>query len=136
MRVESVEMPADAVLCYVAGDFAFFTTQPLEKQWGDDWNDAPYECNAGEPYRPHRASEDWQIIRLAFIADLMRPCDEHWNSPWSVEQINAGAVAWLRPPSWNKAGEVIPAETTLADFITRIIRSGGAVYVPMEPPAV
>lgn len=39
-------------LCYVKGSFAYFTTQELSKQWGDDWNDAPYEHNAGEPYEP------------------------------------------------------------------------------------
>lgn len=39
-------------LCYVKGCFAYFTSQPVEEQWGDDWNDAPYEHNAGEPYGP------------------------------------------------------------------------------------
>lgn len=29
---------------------AYFTTQPVQKQWGDDWDDAPYEHNAGPPY--------------------------------------------------------------------------------------
>lgn len=31
----------EAVLCYVDGNCAYFTTQPLDQQWGDDWNDAP-----------------------------------------------------------------------------------------------
>ena len=38
------------VLCYVDGPWAWFTTQKLFDQWGDDWDDAPYECNAGDPY--------------------------------------------------------------------------------------
>lgn len=37
-------------LCYVEDGFAYFTTQRLADQWGDDWNDAPYEHNAGTPY--------------------------------------------------------------------------------------
>jgi hypothetical protein len=42
----------NAVLCYLDENWAYFTTQDLDKQWGDDWNDAPYEHNAGPPYLP------------------------------------------------------------------------------------
>ena len=27
-------------LCYIENSFAYFTTQDLDKQWGDDWDDA------------------------------------------------------------------------------------------------
>lgn len=42
-------------LCYVdkerdGATIAYFTTQPLAEAWGDDWDDAPYEHNAGTPY--------------------------------------------------------------------------------------
>ena len=42
-------------LCYIDPHdrSAWFTSCELDKQWGDDWNDAPYEHNAGEPYRDH-----------------------------------------------------------------------------------
>lgn len=40
------------VLCYVDEPWAYFTTQKLEDQWGDDWEDSPYEHNAGKPYGP------------------------------------------------------------------------------------
>lgn len=40
----------EPVLCYVCGPWAYFTTRPLADQWGDDWDDAPYEHNAGTPY--------------------------------------------------------------------------------------
>ena len=37
----------EPVLCYIdQHKRAYFTTQALSKQWGDDWNDAPYEQNA------------------------------------------------------------------------------------------
>jgi hypothetical protein len=42
----------EPILCYVSENFAWFTTRSLEEQWGDDWDDAPYEHNAGEPYGP------------------------------------------------------------------------------------
>lgn len=42
-------------LCYADLDrdgaiIAYFTTQPIAEAWGDDWDDAPYEHNAGPPY--------------------------------------------------------------------------------------
>lgn len=43
---------AEPKLCYVASNFAYFTTLPVEDQCGDDWDDAPYEHNAGTPYHP------------------------------------------------------------------------------------
>lgn len=42
----------DYKLCYISENIAYFTTLPLSEQWGDDWNDAPYEHNAGPPYEP------------------------------------------------------------------------------------
>ena len=36
-------------LCYVDGNEAWFTSD-WKNQWGDDWNDRPYEHNAGSPY--------------------------------------------------------------------------------------
>lgn len=42
-------MKKEYKLCYVDGQKAWFTDN-FEKQWGDDWNDKPYECNAEEPY--------------------------------------------------------------------------------------
>ena len=38
-----------SVLCYVDAPWAYFTTRRLSEQWGDDWDDAPYEHNAGTP---------------------------------------------------------------------------------------
>ena len=52
-------------LCYIEKNFAYFTTQDLEKQWGDDWDDAPYEHNAGTPYEP----------RIFYYADGRREKD-------------------------------------------------------------
>jgi hypothetical protein len=45
-------MSAEHKLCYVKGNWAYFTSRPLSEQTGDDWNDAPYEHNAGTPYGP------------------------------------------------------------------------------------
>jgi hypothetical protein len=116
-------------LCYVDEPWAYFTTQSLDEQWGDDWGDAPYEYNAGKPYEPHGDDESWEIVYVAYSSELVEPKDGHHSSPWTVKQINAGAVAWLRSPSWcNKPVVVIPAGTTLDDFRRIIKSSGGKVY--------
>ena len=99
---------------YIEGEtdhYAFFTPV-FDKQWGDDWNDAPYEHNAGEPYDSVTLSTkevngikfvdevaDVNILVVRFALNSYNssfprdydPC----NSPFSVEMINAGAVAWI-----------------------------------------
>ena len=103
-------------LCYVNESFMFFTDN-FEKQWGDDWNDAPYEHNAGYPYD---LKEDEPVcdghghIRyIAYISDypnyVNTPAEKgYYNSPWSVEDINKGAVAWLFS---NEAGGLMAGAT-------------------------
>lgn len=124
------------LLCYVDGQWAYFTTRKLSEQWGDDWNDAPYEHNAETPYKysEHDCKEGlapWTITKVAFDGDFEAPCEGHCNSPWSVEQINAGAVAWLRTSRWRSGKLVIvPAGTTLERFCELIREGGGNVYVP------
>lgn len=89
--------------------YAYFTPIPLDKQWGDDWNDAPYEYNAEVPYDDYYEDGtdsdkriEVEIVRVPFYV----PYDDGWsirfpkdwtgdNSPFSVQDINGGAVAWL-----------------------------------------
>lgn len=115
----------EPVLCYISDCWAYFTTKPLSEQWGDDWNDAPYEHNAGAPYQ----DTPGQIKKVAWEGDLVQPCEDHRNSPWSVEQINAGAVAWLVSPNWKRGNKiVIPAGTPLSQFKELIRLADGCVY--------
>lgn len=77
--------------------YAYFTSAPLEEQWGDDWNDAPYEHNAGEPYE----DEGYEIVKIPFAIpsslEYKFPCDWAWggNSSFSVEDINGGVIPWI-----------------------------------------
>jgi hypothetical protein len=127
----------EPVLCYVHDGWAYFTTQPLDKQWGDDWNDAPYGHNAGEPYEFHeydtkRGKSPWKITKLAFCVDMETPCDGQCNSPYSVEAINRGDVAWLRPSRYGSAGKEakpIHAGVTTSEFCRLIRLAGGKVYL-------
>lgn len=123
-------------LCFVQGNWAYFTTLPVEEQWGDDWDDAPYEHNAGEPYDDSKNTTDpmWLITKVAFDCDLVPPCSGHLNSPYTVRAINTGAAPWLRSPIWTKPEKLmaVQAGTTLAQFIQLIKRAGGTVYTPVE----
>jgi len=117
---------ADHRLCYVSGSWAYFTNAPLDKQWGDDWDDAPYEHNAGDPYE----SEAGQIIKLAWDGPFQEPSSYHsHNSPWSVEQINAGAMAWLTP-SWSGIKVSVRAGATVREFVAILHSVKGEVFFP------
>jgi hypothetical protein len=121
-------------LCYIEKNFAYFTTKDLKDQWGDDWDDVPYEYNAGRPYCP-RSEEDkknpWKIIMVAFDCDnLITPDDNYANSPFSVKQINAGQIAWLRSPSWVSVEEpiAITAGSSIENFEKLVLKAGGEVF--------
>lgn len=122
----------DPVLCYVRGAFAYFTTAPVTEQWGDDWDDAPYEHNAGAPYDHH----GHKIVKVAWEGPWETPADRAGlNSRWSVQDINRGAIAWLLPSPWTDDDNVrpIPAGTTLTDFIAAIRAGGGRVFLEVQP---
>ena len=75
-------------LCFVEDGFAWFTSH-FEDEWGDDWNDAPYEHNAGTPYewRPGRSgpNPEYELRKVAWDGDLDTPSEWVLNSPYSVE---------------------------------------------------
>lgn len=136
-------------LCYIDRPWAYFTTQALDQQWADDWDDAPYEHNAGTPYtwRPTvydmetktfipNPESSWEIGIVAFSVDLATPEDDHFNSPYSVDQINDKAVPWLRPYEWDRNHEAngveIWAGTSYPDFVRLVQMAGGTIYEPTE----
>jgi len=131
---------SEPVLCFIRGSIAYFTTQELSKQTGDDWDDAPYEHNAGTPYKPFRSvpecwNEDgtpkWEISEVIFKTDLVTPKEYYYgNSSYSVEDINAKYVPWLATAQYSSDPKVvIYAGVTLTEF-KRLIRSaGGKIYV-------
>src|SRR5690606_28896146 len=111
----------------------------LDQQWGDDWDDAPYEHNAGDPYDwvDSLKTPRYEIIRIYFNAPMLTPADKAWggNSNYSVEQINAGQVAWLAPEHAPKEAKPIYAGVSIAEFKRLIWLSGGDIYelsLPIE----
>lgn len=125
-------MNEGAALCFVREPWAYFTTQPLSAQWGDDWNDAPYEHNAGAPY----TGDGWEVFRVAYEGNLTEPWNVHLNSSYSVEAINRGVVPWLvgmgPSDSPDRATVVsIFAGTTYSEFVRLVSLVGGKIYVPL-----
>ena len=52
----------------------------LVEWWGDDWNDAPYDCNAGEVYDEYVSGH--RDIAFAFDDIVLEPCDGVLNCGW------------------------------------------------------
>ena len=107
----------------------YFTTLRMEDQWGDDWDDAPYEYNAEIPYDGDFVDGKWvesTILVLSFQVDadnyLLMPEDTHWNSPYSVRDINSGRIAWLYKESNGKAcnGIAVHAGMTPQEVVWKI----------------
>lgn len=141
----------DFKLCYIHGDTAYFTTQDVKTQWGDDWDDAPYEHNAETPYEPayhyyadgrtekvdgdwnEDGSPKWEIYTLKFDCYRLETPASRWgNSPYSVQMINAGAVAWLSGNDKDNTPIAIQACTSIEEFKMKVKQSGGTIYVPEE----
>ena len=125
-------------LCYIEGNKAWFTNN-FEEQWGDDWNDRPYEHNAGYPYDNwgeliednedifKRKYKHHPIKLKTFYFEVhswsdLRPCD---MGSFSVEDINKQTVAWVHTDEFN-----ILAGTTYENFIDIIEKHGGKIYLP------
>jgi len=131
-------MNDQAQLCYVELPFVWFTTN-FEGQSGDDWNDAPYECNAERPYQPDPShGQNWKLFRVAVFANpyhhqLLVPEDGYYNSPWSVDNINKGDMPWLRLTNLDYDSptiETVMAGTTYAEFKDFAYRYGLLLWSP------
>lgn len=125
-------------LCYVEGHKAWFTSD-WKNQYGDDWDDAPYEHNASIPYDCNYNAKSlgtWdgyahypkipQKILYFDLDDYTLPCDNFYpNSPFSVEDINNHRVPWI-----TVNGHYIFAGISYSNFIKQIEELGGTVYLP------
>lgn len=113
----------DKKLCYIEGQCAYFTSFPLSKVYGDDWNDSPYELNAGPPY------EEFNITKICFEVDKYSlPQD---LGDYSVDQINnkKNNIPWLKSIWVDRSDFHIFAGTTLREFKEIIKKTGGKIYV-------
>ena len=118
-------------LCYIEGNKAYFTNN-WKKQWGDDWDDAPYEHNAGTPYHSYYENgKEIPILLKEIYFEIPKyyklPDDGYSNSPFSVQDINNHRVPWLTINN-----QYIFAGTSYTNFVKQIFELGGTIYVPKK----
>lgn len=119
----------DKYLCYIEDNLAYFTNN-LKEQWGDDWDDKPYEHNAGPPYE----NDKFKLTKLVFQSELETPAERFGiNSPYSVQDINDKNTPWLSGKTYNPIESIeIYAGTAVEEFIDVILNSGGEIYLKLE----
>lgn len=61
--------------------------------WGDDWNDRPYDCNAGAVYDQFILNT--QDIAFPFGCKVLEPCDGVLNCSYSKEDMKKRRVPCL-----------------------------------------
>ena len=133
-------MNPELKLCYIDGAWAYFTTRALGVQNSDDWNDAPYEHNAGAPYEWGKydaqcGNDPWQIVKLAYDSPTLETPEgrANGNSSYSVDMINEGLVPWLATYYTREAPRIkIMAGCDIWEFTEKVIASGGMVYWPFD----
>lgn len=78
MKIIDFEKKGNMVRFYLGAD-------DLMKWWGDDWNDAPYDCNAGRVYDEYVSGQ--RDIAFPFDAMVIEPCEGKLNCGWSKEDM-------------------------------------------------
>ena len=78
MKVIDFEHYGNIIRLYLGSD-------DCEDYWGDDWNYAPYEYNAGRVYSEYRQG----YVEFAFSLkyDVYEACHGYFNSPFSKEDM-------------------------------------------------
>lgn len=66
MKIIDFERKGNVVRFYLGDD-------SLEEWWGDDWNDCPYDCNAGTVY--DRFVSGHKDVAFPFDAAVLEPCN-------------------------------------------------------------
>lgn len=82
--------------CEVYGHLVRFVSgrAELEQWWGDDWDDVPYEHNAGTVY--DQFAHGFREIAFSTEHQITEPCDGHVNSPWCKDDMIARKVECVR----------------------------------------
>jgi hypothetical protein len=78
MKIIDFDTKGNVVRFYLGQD-------DLEKWWGDDWNDCPYEHNAGTVY--DRYVSGYKDIAFGFDDVVFEPCVGELNSPYTKEDM-------------------------------------------------
>jgi len=127
----------DYRLCFKRGLILYFTDN-FDKQWGDDWNDSYWDCNAEPPYEIVNTERDGdiddqhnesrgRIVRVAF-EDAFSNTSEPGET-YCVKAINAGSAAWLTIATWvperkDYTYSCLLGGDTLRDCVDKLSKAG------------
>lgn len=131
----AVKTNDEYVLCYVSSDCdsscprACWFVDHMDGVWGDDWDDAPYEHNAGAPYWGDGHDGFYVYVET----DLAHPYEDDngyraYNSKRSVQDINDSGYPWLRSTRGSKPKVNICPGTTYKEFARLIEETGGRIF--------
>lgn len=119
MKILDWEKKGNVVRLYLGDD--------AEKDWwGDDWDDKPYECNAGTVYM--RFVKEYVDIAFSFNWIVQEPAEDwHYNSnsPYCKEDFkNRYAPIFVaycsEEDSWSKPetySEIVPMENCVKVYV-------------------
>lgn len=131
-------------LCYVDRMNRCFFTSDYKNQWGDDWDDNPADCNAGDPYYPHPNSDKdwnkdgtpkWTLIVISFITPDNMYGEADSASRFSVVDINKCGHTWVYATCTDYTTKEskalsIKGGMSIPEFIDAVESVGGIVLVP------
>lgn len=106
-------------LCIIRGNFACFVSD-YENVRGDDWNDSPYDTNAGWPYK------EFEQIGVYFDEGncFYRP-GTSWTQNYSLDVMRREKIPFIVCSA--DKGNILPG-MTLREFIEVIRYNDGKVY--------
>ncbi|UOF78271.1 hypothetical protein [Caudoviricetes sp.] len=79
------KQPNEIVDFSTKGNVVRFFIGKNGKQYGDDWNDTPYEHNAGQVYDEFVIA--YKDIAFNFNDLVLQPADGEQNSPWCKDDM-------------------------------------------------
>lgn len=80
MKIIDFEKKGNVVRFYLGED-------ACDDYFGDDWDDTPYEHNAGQVYEEYVVG--YRDIAFPFDYAVLEPCDGHCNSSWCKDDMKA-----------------------------------------------
>jgi len=126
-------MNQELIDCELKGNMVRLYLGKNGKQWGDDWNDKPYEHNAGRVYDEY--VEKIADISIKFEYEVNEPADfaEGGNSDFRREDFIKGKIyAFTVINPENNSSITIYFGEKFEDIIKRLneIKAGYSVYIP------
>lgn len=114
------------MLAYVDARGRCFFAPDHTEAWGDDWDDAPYQHNAGPPY------DAFIVADIIVVGDYETP-----DGTYSVADINGGAVPWLSTSRYAPGPAThIFAGTPISEVMRLAALAGWRVFADITSPTI